>query len=200
MIVYFDFLCPFAWRGLELMALIGERPRLVHYSLVQGNHPENPERRNPTWLLARQPLGEGTEYQRASLRAFMASHAARRQGDELAFAFALHLFRLRHVDGSKLDDPETALEAARRAGLDVQRFELALQDETGLRDELAADLEEAAHLGVFGTPTFVLGSGDAAYFRFAHLPETREDAERLWGTYVEVLSNPARIETIKRPR
>lgn len=200
MIVYYDFLCPFAWRGLELMALLGERPELKNFSLVQGNHPDNPNRKEPSWKLAQQPLGEGSEAQRASLAAFLADQAARRQGEEAAFSFALHLFRLRHAEGQDLADPETSLEAARRAALDLPQFEADLADEAGLRETLAADLDEAARLGVFGTPTFVLASEDAAYLRFAHLPTSREDAERLWGTYVEVLMNGAHIETIKRPR
>lgn len=200
MIVYYDFLCPFAWRGLELMEQLGERPELKHFSLVQGNHAENPNRKEPVWLLAQQPAGDGSEAQRASLAAFLADQAARRQGAEPSFSFALHFFRLRHAEGQDLADPETAREAARRAALDLDQFERDLADEAGLREALAADLGEAARLGVFGTPTFVLASGDAAYFRFAHLPTTREDAERLWGTYVEVLSNGLRIETIKRPR
>lgn len=200
MLVYFDFLCPFAWRGLELMAQLGERPTLKHFSLVQGNHPQNPDRKNPVWKLAQQALGEGPENQQASLRAFLAAQAAACQGEEAAFNFTLQLFRLRHQEEWSLADPETAQEAARRAGLDLTRFERDLADEPARRAALERDLESAARLGVFGTPTFVLGDGSAAYFRFAQLPQSAEEARRLWQTYEDVLRSDARIETIKRPR
>ncbi|WP_027481837.1 DsbA family oxidoreductase [Deinococcus pimensis] len=200
MIVYFDFLCPYAWRGLELSNLLGDRPELRHFSLVQGNHPENPDRKNPTWKLAEQSLTEGPGHQTASLAAFLAAKAAARQGDEAGRTYALHLMRLRHAEKRELGEAEVRLEAARRAGLDLARFEADLADEAGLRAELARDLDAAAQLGVFGTPTFVLDSGDAAYLRFSELPGSEEDARRLWSTYEAVLTSGARIETIKRPR
>lgn len=201
MIVYFDFLCPYAWRGLELMKLLDLRPELRHFSLVQGNHQENPDRKNPTWKLAEQPSEDGPDNQKASLRAFLAGQAAKLQGGEQAFQFALQLFRLRHKDGKDLNDPETIFEAARGAGLDLEQFESDLaDDEATLRANLADDLDAAARLGVFGTPTFVLDSGDAAYFRFAKLPESREGAEQAWQLYQDVLHSGVRVETVKRPR
>ena len=42
--LYFDFLCPYAWRGVELAAVLkteGEAFTLRHYSLVEGNHAQN---------------------------------------------------------------------------------------------------------------------------------------------------------------
>ena len=201
MIVYFDFLCPYAWRGLELMNVLELRPELRHFSLVQGNHPDNPDRKNPTWKLAEQPGEAGPDHQKASLRAFLAGQAAGLQGAEKAFQFTLHLFRLRHKDGRDLNDPETIFEAARRAELDLAQFESDLaDDEATLRANLADDLGDAAKLGVFGTPTFVLDSGDAAYFRFAQLPDNKADAEKAWQLYQDVLDNGVRIETVKRPR
>lgn len=198
--IYFDFLCPFAWRGLELMDKLEMRPQLVHFSLVQGNHPDNKDRRNPTWKLAERPLDEGTDAQKGSLAAFLAAQAARAQGDEAERRFSLELFRQRFVEKADLADPATARAAAEKAGLDLARFEADLADEAARRATLAADLEDASALAVFGTPTFQLDSGEAAYFRFASLPETREDAEAAWRLYTDVLRSGASIETIKRPR
>ncbi len=201
MIVYFDFLCPYAWRGLELMQLLDLRPELRHFSLVQGNHAENPDRKNPTWKLAEQPSDDGPDNQQASLRAFLAGQAAKLQGEKRAFQFTLRLFRLRHQDGRDLNDPATIFEAARGAELDLAQFEGDLaDDEATLRANLADNLNAAARLGVFGTPTFVLDSGDAAYFRFAQLPGNRADAERAWQLYQDVLHSGARVETVKRPK
>jgi len=91
-------------------------------------------------------------------------------------------------------------EAARRARLDLSRFQRDLEDEAQRRAELASNLQEAGQLAVFGTPTFVLPEGDAAYFRFTQLITDPQEALELWSLYTSVLRSKARIETIKRPR
>jgi len=82
--LYFDFLCPYAWRGLELADVLrrehGMRFRLRHFSLVQGNHAENPDRKHPTWWLDRQVAGQGSDYQAGSLNAFLAGQAGAAAG------------------------------------------------------------------------------------------------------------------------
>ncbi len=199
--VYLDYRCPFAWRGLELIHVVapqlGLELELRHYSLEQGNHLENQglPRHAPYWKLAEQPL-EGPK----SLRAFLASHAARQQGKVAHLRFALELFRLRHQDGRELNDDQTFVEAVSRAGLDLERFMADLEDEEDRRIELARDLAEASERGVFGTPTFVLPSGDTAYFRFTELTTEPELAVPLWELFTAVLHNGAYVETIKRPR
>lgn len=198
--IYLDYLCSFAWRGLELAYVVAPQLALDleirHYSLEQGNHPENAglPRNNPVWKLAEQPLESSP-----SLPAFLASHAARQQGKAAHLRFALELFRLHHQERRRLDD-ETLVEAVGRAGLDLERFMADLEDQESRRRELATDLEAAGELRVFGTPTFVLPSGDAAYFRFTQLTIEPELAINLWELYTAVLHNGAHIETIKRPR
>ncbi len=197
--VYLDYLCPFAWRGLELAHVVapqlGLTLKLHHYSLEQAHHPNNAglPPQAPAWRLAEQPL-EGPR----SLRAFLGSHAARQQGQAAHLRFALELFRLRHQEGSLLDE-EALVEAVGRAGLDLERFLADFEEEESRRLELARDLEAAARLGVFGTPTFVLPSGDAAYFRFTQLTTEPELALELWELFTAVLHNGAYIETIRRP-
>jgi len=134
------------------------------------------------------------------LQAFLASHAARQQGKAAHLRFALELFRLRHQERRKLDEDQTLVDAVSRAGLDLERFMADLEDEESRRLELARDLEQAGELGVFGTPTFVLSSGDAAYFRFTQLTTEPELALNLWELFTAVLYNGAYIETIRRPR
>ncbi|EYB69184.1 DSBA oxidoreductase [Deinococcus phoenicis] len=201
--MYFDFLCPFAWRGVELADVLrrerGLPFRLRHYSLLQGNHPENPDRKAPTWWLHEQPAEGGNAAQQASLRAFLAAQAAARQGEGAAWAFTLALFRAKHERQSELDE-QTVRVAAREAGLDLTRFEDDLADDRTLREALAAELRDAAALGVFGTPTFVLPDGNAAYLRFSGLIREAQAAQALWNLYGEVLHSGAGIETIKRPR
>lgn len=204
--LYFDFLCPYAWRGVELAHVLrgcGETFRLRHFSLVQGNHPENKDREGVQWWLSDQPLdaeGQGgyLKYQRPSLNAFLAAHAASRQGEEKSWAFTLALFRLHHEDGRELD--EAALQgAAERAGLDLAGWHKDRQDEVARRRELRGDLEAAAALGVFGTPTFVLSSGDAAYFKFEGLTRDPHAAQNLWSLFSGALHSEAQVATIRRP-
>ena len=98
--LYFDFLCPYAWRGVEMAHVLrgsGEGFRLRHFSLVQGNHPQNKYQETVQWWLTDQPLGADggsgyMKYQRPSLNAFLAAHAAARQGEEKSWAFALVLW------------------------------------------------------------------------------------------------------------
>jgi predicted DsbA family dithiol-disulfide isomerase len=200
MTVYFDFLCPFAWRGLELLASLELDFTPRHYSLVQGNHAENAglPRHAPVWKLAEQPLESGGNTA-ASLEAFLGSHAAQQQGQAAHQRFILELFRARHQD-KKDFNAQTVLEAATSANLDLPAFQVALANQAARRAELATDLEMAGELAVFGTPTIQLESGAAAYFRFAKLPEEKSAQQALWQIFQSALESGAQIETIKRPR
>ncbi len=199
--IYFDFLCPFAWRGLELINVLQKENNLTvalkHFSLEQGNHADNTgkPRHQPLWRLEQQPLN-----QTLGLKAFLGSHAAKQQGPEAQMHFALELFRLHHQHKADLNNNQTHLDAAQQASLDLKQFQNSFQNESGLRQALAQDLDAAGEVGVFGTPTFVLPSGHAAYFRFANLITDPKEALALWDMYVKVLESEAKIETIKRPR
>ena len=199
--VYFDFLCPYAWRGIELLSSLDVEFEPVHYSVVQGNHADNKglPRAAPVWKLSEQPMQTEDAYQRESLTAFIASHAAAQQGAALHRAFILALFRLRHRDSSGLD-AAAMLEAARLAKLDLERFASDQRDESARRVELSRDLERAGQLGVFGTPTIQLGDGQAAYFRFATLPASQPAQLQAWTLFLNALSSDANIETIKRAK
>ncbi|MPY67111.1 DsbA family protein [Deinococcus sp. SDU3-2] len=198
--VYVDFLCPYAWRGVELAAVLrqeGQAFRLRHFSLTQGNHPDNAK--GTVWWLTDQPLGEGDRFQQASLPAFLSAQAAARQGEEQAWAYTLALYRAHHEHKQPLEEA-TFVQAARDAGLDLNRWEADRQDESGLRASLRADLADAAEIGVFGTPTFVLPDGSAAYYRFENLTRDPDTARQWWALYGEVLNAGAGIATIKRAK
>lgn len=209
--VYFDYLCPFAWRGLELLSVVAPHKGfdldLRHYSLVQGNHADNAKlpRNAPAWKLVEQPLPEIKDWPeqkltRSSLLGFLASHAAAQQGKTAHLKFALELFRSIHQEKTEVKDTSILTQAAQRAGLDVDKFQTDFANEAARRSELGRDLEQAGELAVFGTPTVQLPSGNAAYFRFAKLVTEPQAAVALWDTYVQVLGSEAHIETIKRPR
>ena len=200
--IYFDFLCPYAWRGLELADVLrrdhGFAFTLRHFSLVQGNHPDNAQSRHvPVWWLTEQP-GEDDDMTGASLKAFLADNAAARQGEDARWRFALALLRARHRDAAVLDAGSIQA-AAQQAGLNLDDFDAALADDGARRQELRSDLADAAELGVFGTPTFALPAGHAAYFRFANLVPPEKVLET-WQLYTAVLESDARIETIKRAK
>ena len=200
--IYFDFLCPYAWRGVELAAVLrneGEVFTLRHFSLVQGNHPENAGQDTPVWWLTDQPLGEGDQFQQASLSAFLAARAAARQGEEAAWAYTLALYRAHHEQKQPLEEA-TFVQAAGDAGLDLGRWETDRLDESSLRTSLRTDLADASVVGVFGTPTFVLPDGSAAYFRFENLVRDPSEARRHWALYGEVLQSALGIATIKRAK
>ncbi|MDO4246986.1 MAG: DsbA family protein, partial [Deinococcus sp.] len=176
---------------------------LRHFSLVQGNHPENKDQNTVQWWLSDQPLdaeggGGYLKYQRPSLNAFLAARAAYRQGEDRSWAFTLALFRLHHEDGRELDEAAFQ-DAAGQAELNLEQWQKDRQDEEALRHELREDLEASAALGVFGTPTFVLSSGDAAYFKFEGLTRDPHAAQNLWGLLTGTLRSEAQVATIRRP-
>ena len=211
--LYFDFLCPYAWRGLELADVLrrehGLKFRLRHFSLVQGNHSENPDRKYPTWWLDQQVAGQGGDYQAGSLNAFLAGQAALKQPEDAAWSFTLGLFRAVHqpAEGQTRADlcNDSALRSVAEQTLDLARFEADFlnadsADQGGLRAALHEDLQASASLGVFGTPTYHLPDGNIAYFRFANLVTEPKAALDLWQLYTSVLTDGARIETIKRAK
>ncbi len=201
--VFFDFICPYAWRGLELAQVLrqaGEEAfRLRHFSLVQGNHPDNAGQKAPVWWLTDQPGDVGERFQQSSLLAFLAAGAAARQGTEQAWDFTLALLRAVHEEKKPLDE-DAVMAAARTAKLDLDQFAADRRNDDGLRASLRADLAEAAEIGVFGTPTFVLPGGEAAYYRFENLTRELETARQWWHLYSELLHSGAGIATIKRAK
>lgn len=200
--LYLDFLCPYAWRGVELAAVLraeGEPFRLRHYSLVEGNHPDNSSAR--TWQITAQAAPAGGEggWQEQSLQAFLAAQAASLQGEEARWAFTLALLRARHEARQDLTEPAFA-QAAQDAGLDLDRWAQDRADDVARRADLRAELDAAAEIGVFGTPTFVLPDGAAAYYRFEHLTRDPAIARERWNLYRTVLGSEAGIGTIKRAK
>lgn len=201
--VFFDFVCPYAWRGVELAQVLrkaGEQTfTLRHFSLVQGNHPDNAGQSEPVWWLTDQPAESGERFQQSSLLAFLAAGAAAKQGEEQSWDFTLALFRAVHEE-KKLLDEDAVMAAARAAKLDLEQFSADRQDDEGLRASLRQDLAEAAGIGVFGTPTFVLPGGEAAYYRFENLTRELDTARQWWKLYGEVLHSGAGIATVKRAK
>ena len=200
--VYYDYVCPYVYRGAEWVdrlerALEGQvRANWRYFSLHQVNHPEK-----DTWKVWEQPLvDEGWQAQRygPALRCFWGAEAARRQGDEAFRRFHLALLRARFEGNHDLADPNTVLEAARTAELDLARFEEDLADPSCL-ERLAADHTTAvSEHNVFGTPTFVFPGAKPAYLKLTRAL-TEEEALDFWEVFRSTVVDRPYVLEIKRP-
>ncbi|MCA9836848.1 MAG: DsbA family protein [Trueperaceae bacterium] len=193
--VYFDYLCPYAKRGMELASLIQEPLELnfdwKHYSLAQGNY-----RGEDDWQLWQDSLSKDDRAGGKGLLPFLASYAARRQGDDFT-NFRLKMFKSYH-DERKPYSLENILATAQEAGLELERFEQDLQSDAA-RASLAEEHSEAVARDISATPTFCFDSGAAAYFRFKSLPETAHEASQFFLDYRKMLERYPDLETIRRP-
>lgn len=200
--VYFDYVCPYAWRGAELAELVQDPLGLTfewqHFSLYQSNYGDALKDGGGGWQLWNERLTEGDEGGNKGLLPFMASCAARRQGRELHSRFRLELMRARHRDHQPFSR-KTLLSVANAVGLDACRFESDMANPE-CRTVLAQEHFRAASLDVFGTPTFRFAGGHTAYLRLKALPSSTEEALELFCSYRRLLERYPYLETIKRPR
>ncbi len=91
-----------------------------------------------------------------SMLALWASAAARLQGDKLFHRFHLALYRAFFSLSLDPTIGETAIEAARNSGLDVEKFQADLADPV-LREQVASNAERAGlHERVQAVPTVVI--------------------------------------------
>jgi 2-hydroxychromene-2-carboxylate isomerase len=152
------------------------------------------------WKVWEQPLhGQDWEKERyaTSLRAFWGAEAARRQGEEAFQRFHRALLRRVHKDTLALADSQTLLVAARDAGLDLTRFQVALGDPSCL-ERLAKDHTTAVGRGVFGTPTFVFPRAEPAYLKLTRLL-TPEESLDFWQAFRGTVIDRPYVLEIKRP-
>lgn len=196
-IVYFDYLCPFAWRGAEVAEMVAAETGLTFewrlFSLVQNN------RTDKEFQIWNEKLDDSDLTGTQGLLPFLASLAARRQGAQLEDTFRLALQRARHVE-HKSFTAQVISEVAAASGLDLSRFESDLQDPE-LRTQLAQEHHKAEQLNIFGTPTFrFTDTGSTSYFRIRELPADREQAVDLFERYRGLLADYPYLETVKRPR
>ena len=191
--VFFDFQCPIVYRASVLLynvARSGRRGIKVNwrsFSLTQVNSKDD------GWTVWDAPAHERV---RGRL-AFGAAEAARRQ--DRFEDFRVRLLGARHRDRLDLDEPAVVERVAVDAGLDLGQFHEDLAD-PAILEALARDHQEAvAEHGVFGTPTFVFPSGEAAYIRLSDAIEGPAAVE-VFDRLVAVAASEPRILEIKRPR
>lgn len=195
--VYFDYLCPYAWRGAELVEMIERELELSfdwrHYSLFQGNHDAD-----DGWQLWNERIDPRDENGTKGLLPFLASCAARRQGEGPYRIFRLGLLRARHREHRPLN-LETIRFVAECSGLHLPKFDDDMANPEG-RTHLAHEHHRAVDADVFGTPTFVFPDGHGAYLRIRQLPADTSEAIDLFTDYRDLLVKYPYIETVRRPR
>ncbi len=195
--VFFDFQCPFVnpaaiWlHNVEAELGYPLRATWRAFPLEQVN-----SRSGDDWKLWEQP----DSYQSRGLPGFRGALAASRQGHEKYHDFVWELLNLRHQEGQDLADPATIVEAATRAGLDLDQFDRdrASRDELGtIGDDYGGATVEH---GVFGTPTFVFPNGGAAYLKLqlGNVP-TGPEAVAFFERFVGITRDTPKVIEIKRP-
>lgn len=195
--VYFDYLCPYAWRGAELAEQVADALNLEfhwhHFSLYQSNY-----QGVDGWQLWNDRIDYDTDLGSRGLLPFLASCAARQQGAALWGRFRLDLMRARYV-GHRALTYTTIRAVAEASGLDLTRFEHDLTDPE-CRTRLAHEHYRAKAQEVFGTPTYRFENGHMAYLRIKELPKSQDEAVALFRDYRRMLECYPYLETLKRPR
>lgn len=191
--LFYDYLCPYVYKASMLLDAVrrSERRRVNvswrYFSLAQVNS------KDAGWTAWDAPDDEAV---RGRL-AFKAAEAARRQGR--FDALHMPLLNARHRDELDIDRLEVVERVAEKAGLDMERFRLDVDDATIL-EALASDHGAAvAGHGVFGTPTFVFADGTAAYVRLSEVLDGAAALE-VFDRLLTVAAHEPRILEIKRPR
>ncbi|MFQ5854049.1 MAG: DsbA family protein [Anaerolineae bacterium] len=198
-VVYFDYLCPFAYRGVQLFTEMQRtRPNVHvmwrHFPLEQVNA------KDENWKLWEQPLDYETiwddPHSSRALRAFLASHAASLQGEEAFACFRLALFSARHDQKKSISDPEVILDAARQAELDLDAFTDNWQSQEA-RDRLRDDYLSGREVGAFGVPTLVINGCESTYMRIINYPPA-EERDTFFDELVHLLTSRPYLQELKR--
>ncbi len=160
-----------------------------NFSLEQVN-----SKNGPDWKVWEQP----DAYESRELLAVRAAEAARLQGKEPFERFHLALLKARHEERQRINQTDVLIEVAKKAGIDVERFEEDLKNRELLKI-LARDHTEAVEkFGVFGTPTFVFGNGGAAYLKMYIPPD--EDSISVFEHLVALMNHRLYFGELKRPQ
>ncbi len=192
--VYFDYLCPYAWRSIAwLDEAQRQRPDLQVnwrcFSIEQANAGLGPD-----WKLWQQP----EDYPSYGLLGLRAAVAARHQGGEPFLAFHKAAGGARHVQKRTLTRRATIEQMAQDAGLDMERFVRDL-DDPRTTAEVGREHEQGVHLfGVFGTPTIVTPQGGALYLQLDEIPAP-EQTLPLLDDVLRYADDRRYIQEIKRP-
>jgi predicted DsbA family dithiol-disulfide isomerase len=202
--VYFDILCPFAYRVSQWLDLARQQAdeQLTidwrYFSLEQMNAPEGTD-----WKLWEQtedyenPNGRGPENR--ALLAFWSLEAARQQGSEPFNRLRAALYRARHTEKRDISQRSIIEPLAAQADLDMQRFQRDTHDRS-LLDAIRRDYDTAREQhGVFGVPTFSFNDENVFFVKLMQVPPA-EDALSLLHDLHQNCSHRPWLAELKRPR
>jgi predicted DsbA family dithiol-disulfide isomerase len=195
--VYYDFLCPWAFRGAEwlrdVQKQLGPDKLKINwrfFPLEQVNSDGGPD-----WKLWEQP----DDYESRGLGMFKGALAAWNQDQGEKFErFHQLMYQTRHgeftVDGERPD----VRKVAEIAGLDMEKFDRDYADRS-LLSRIGEDYNHARDTyGVFGVPTLVFENGEAAYLKILPKPSP-EEAVAFWDEISNTIANRPSVYEIKRP-
>lgn|SRR5690606_22779503 len=205
-VVFFDYLCSYSWRLAELIEMTAEDSQLHfewrHFSIYQYDYDHRSERLpaangQPHWQLWNQKIEDEDGSGCKGLLPFLASAAARRQGEEAYRRFRLTLLRAGHRDYRPLDRA-TILACAVDANLHMPTFLEELGNPEG-RTLLAQEHMSAVHADVVSTPTVVFPGSHTAHLRLQQLPVTASEALNLLLDTRRLLERYPFLHTVTRP-
>ena len=162
--VYFDYLCPFVYNASLWLRNVEEalnEPLPVvwrYFSLEQVNSTLKEGQR--VWD---PDLGMETK----GIKAFRASEAVRKQGEDTFLSFHRLLLNARRVEFREIWSPEVLEDVAVKAGADREAY-LRDYNDPSILDKLEDDYSHAVdELNIFGTPTFVFQGSKPVYLKLA---------------------------------
>lgn len=201
--VYFDILCPFAYRVSQWLDLAHQQAGSAltidwrYFSLEQTNAPAD------DWKLWEQPEDYANPNGRGptnrALVAFWSLEAARQQGAASFNHLRAAIYRARHAEQRDISQRSTIEPLAAEAGLDMERFQRDTHDRS-LLDALRRDDEAAREQhGVFGVPTLGFDDDNVFFFKLMQVPPA-EDALPLLHDLHQNCSHRPWLAELKRPR
>lgn len=195
--VFFDYLCPYAWRGAELCELLEGKLELEvhwHHFSVEENRPGRGGQ-HQLWNARVDP--EDASGGRGLLP-FLASCAARRQGAAAYRGFRLAALRAHHQQGLPYTRA-VLFGVAEAVGLHLPSFERDF-DNPERRTMLANEHHQALLLNVRRSPTFRFASGQMAQLRLGSVPTSPDAAVGLFRACRDLLEHHPDLEGLERVR
>lgn len=197
---FIDYLCPYAWRFAELAEVaapqLGYKLKSRHFSLYQHNY--DGVEFGPDWTVWNQRLLKEDDHGLMGLLPFLATTAARRQGEEVGERYRLDLQRARHQHHQPFR-LITIDKVAYRMDLDLDMFVRDLADPE-LPMEFAREHMEAVRLHVAGTPTIMLDDDQLAYVRLDEIPEGEAAQVKFLEGIITFMHDYPEVATLRRAR
>jgi len=200
--VFFDVLCPYAWRASRWLDLVvAQRPSVViewrYFSLEQINTPPDSDWKIWNQLHDYAGAKEGWENFRG-LNLFWGAEAIRRQSSTAFQTFRAHAYEARHTDKSDVATRAGVAAVAARCGIDMARYHADVQDRS-LLSTLQRDHEYAvSQYNAFGVPTLCFDEKNAVYVKLSEIVSAAEALPLFDDISRDFTTRPWLVE-LKRP-